>query len=70
MKPVQGDPTPLKLPDGQKLNDTAPGVPGQKRRYKLYDKIKVPLRTMDIIIGIIVALLLLALLLGIILARA
>lgn len=67
MKPVQGDPTPLKLPDGQKLNDTAGR--GQRRRYKLYDKIKVPLRTMDMIIGIIVALLLLALLLGIILAR-
>ncbi len=38
-----------------------------RNRGKLYDKIKVSLRTMDIIIGVIVALLVIALIVGILL---
>ena len=40
-------------------------IQGYRLRGKLYDKIKIPLKTIDIIIGVIVALLVAALVVGI-----
>ena len=57
---------PLKLPDGQTVYT---GEAPQRRRYRLYDKIKISKRGMDAIIVVIVGLLLLALVVGIALAR-
>jgi hypothetical protein len=47
------------------------GQPEKKRpaRYRLYDKIKIPLKTMDVIIYVIAALLILAIIAGILLRQ-
>ncbi len=60
------DSKPIKLPDGQKVFT---GEPPQKRRYKLYDKIKISKSGMDLIIFVIMGLLILALIAGIALGR-
>ncbi len=60
------DNKPIKLPDGQKVFT---GEPPNKRRYKLYDKIKISKHGMDLIIIVIIGLLLLVLVAGIVLAR-
>ena len=57
---------PLKLPDGQTVFSDKPV---EKRRYKLYDKIKISKQGMDLVIAVIVGLLLLCLVVGIALAR-
>ena len=57
---------PLKLPDGQQVFTDAPV---QKRRYRLYDKIKISKQGMDLVIVVIIALLLVCLIAGIALAR-
>lgn len=58
---------PLKLPDGQTVFTEQPP---QKRRYKLYDKLKITKRGMDLVIAVIIGLLLLTLIVGIMLARS
>ncbi len=58
---------PIKLPDGKTVFT---GEPPQRRRYRLYDKIKISKRGMDLIIAVIVGLLLVALIVGIALARS
>ncbi len=57
---------PLKLPDGQQVVENAPV---QKRRYRLYDKIKISKQGMDLVIVVIIGLLLVCLIAGIVLAR-
>ncbi|HWR23809.1 MAG TPA: hypothetical protein VN366_10095 [Feifaniaceae bacterium] len=60
------DSKPIKLPDGQTV---VASEPPQTKRYRLYDKIKISRRGMDLVIVAIIGLLLLALILGIALGR-
>lgn len=57
---------PMKLPDGQQVFTDAPV---QKKRYRLYDKIKISKQGMDLVIVVIIGLLLICLIAGIMLAR-